>query len=802
MQRTAYIALACAILLAALPGLALAAPPAGIELKAQVGYDGYVQQGRINPIIVDVTNNSAGTNVDGELILRYNDIEYVTPLELPTPSAKRIFLYFPCDNYAPFLSLQVRSKQWNETYEMNQHFKSNKAADTSILVIGSQSGELGVLNQLETVRLHRNLYVNSAASIGGSKTYVGYFKLDEIDPNPKFFARADVVVLSDIDYEQVTPQLAETLKACAAGGTSIVFSLGLNGAGLAGSALEDLCPLAVTGTRQLSSLGSLTQRYGIQPGGMLATYAVGQVKPGASVVADSDGVPAVVRQRWGSGTVTALAFDYSARPFRQNPQLAALFLDTTLSVPENVEVRNWFVHPEPLTKILQRLAEADPMQPLFVLLFLLAYVVLVGPVNFLLLRALKRQTLVWMTIPLIIVSFAYAGLETGRLTRGSDNVTSSFQEVHVYPGASYTPYQSVLMIFTAERTRYSLKVPDKSAFLFASIPQQLDPVGFSGMNPARQFRGLTQGQLDNTLEPTVETTQGKWTMKDYFYQGYAQLPITLAADIKAQPMERGAANATGTFTLNMPFDLDHCYLYGGGGSKQIGRLAGQGTHDIAELVNGAQTQSDTTGEAEDYLLAARSEISDLQRSATGNAMLYRDELLLVGFTREIEPLAKFGNAHKDYQLSMVVIHLPFTPVQDPLAAPETRTIIAGGNGFEVDTPWGYGGPIDEELKFKQDSYVDLNVQLLGKARRANRLTIRTNGRLGRDKMIERISEHVTVYAWSGTGWREVRATPGMNVLDLPMGGVSDSNGLLRLRLVAKTDDLTLSMPRAEAYGGI
>lgn len=795
-------ALLCIVPALALPRCAQAKAPDGIEIAVEVGYDGFVQQGRINPVIVDLKNNSAGTSIQGELVLRYNDIEYITDLNLPTPSEKRIFLYFPCDNYSPYLTLQVRSRQWTEAFDLNQLFKSSRAADTSILVISNQSGELGVLNQLDTVRLHRNLYVNASAAVDSSRTFVSYVRLDQVDPNPKYFARADVVVLGGIDYNQVTPQLAEALKACTAGGTSIVFSLGLNGAGIANSALAELCPLRASGTVQLSNLGDLSRRYGIESGGMQATYAVGELAPGAVVVADSGGVPAVVRQQWGGGTVTALAFDYTARPFRQNPQLGALFLDTLLAVPENVEVRNWFIHPEPLTKILQRLQEADPMPPHFVLLFLAAYIVLVGPVNFLLLRTLKRQTLVWTTIPLIIGSFAYGGLETGRLTRGSDNVTSTFQEMHIYPGASYTPYQNVKLIFTAERTRYELTVPDKSAFLFAGIPQQLEVHGFSGNSPARQFRGLTQGQLDNTAEPRASTTQGKWTSKEYFYQGYANLPVKLSTSIRAQRMEQGAGNAAGSFTLDLPFDLEMCYLHGGTGSKYLGRLAGQGTYDIAALQQlGQSPAQDAAGTAvSNYLLAARTEISELQRGATARALLYRDELLLVGFTDQVPVLAEFKVPHKSYQLSMVVLHLPFTPVKDAQAAAETRCLLTGGAGLEVNVPWGYGAKVEEQLEFAANGYADLGVQLLGQATSATRLTLRTSATLDRNTPVERLTDHLDLFVWSREGWQPLRPTLTGNALDIPLGGIAAPDGSLRLRLVSRTEGLKLSMPRTEAYG--
>jgi hypothetical protein len=48
-----------------------------------------VQLGRVNPIVINLENASQATNLSGDLVLRYNETEYVTRLELPTPSKKR-----------------------------------------------------------------------------------------------------------------------------------------------------------------------------------------------------------------------------------------------------------------------------------------------------------------------------------------------------------------------------------------------------------------------------------------------------------------------------------------------------------------------------------------------------------------------------------------------------------------------------------------------------------------------------------------------------------------------------------------
>src|SRR5439155_17133675 len=112
-------------------------------------------------------------------------------------------------------------------------------------------------------------------------------------------------------------------------------------------------------------------------------------------------------------------------------------------------VSNWFIHPMLASQYLRQLAEAHPMEPLFVLLYLLAYILLIGPANFLILDRFKRRTLVWTTIPLLILTFSTLGMYTGYIRRGANNIAAYLQEVHIYPGASLAPYQTVMLMFTA-----------------------------------------------------------------------------------------------------------------------------------------------------------------------------------------------------------------------------------------------------------------------------------------------------------------------------------------------------------------
>jgi len=91
--RLGFALVIAAVLSAVLVQPAHAKPPEGVTIDAEVGYNGYVALASVNPVIVNLENSSANTNLSGEIALSHNGVEYVSKLELPAPSKKRLFLY-------------------------------------------------------------------------------------------------------------------------------------------------------------------------------------------------------------------------------------------------------------------------------------------------------------------------------------------------------------------------------------------------------------------------------------------------------------------------------------------------------------------------------------------------------------------------------------------------------------------------------------------------------------------------------------------------------------------------------------
>src|SRR5207249_3680581 len=100
---------------------------------------------------------------------------------------------------------------------------------------------------------------------------------------------------------------------------------------------------------------------------------------------------------------------------------------------------------------------------------------------------------------------------------------------------------------------------------------------------------------------------------------------------------------------------------------------------------------------------------------------YRDEVLLCGFTDKLVPPVKLNQRHRQHELSLVVIHLPYTPKLDVPGALQVRTLLTGGSGFELASQgmYGYGwrpGMAESEARrydLQANSYLELTCTASG-----------------------------------------------------------------------------------------
>jgi hypothetical protein len=106
-----------------------------------------------------------------------------------------------------------------------------------------------------------------------------------------------------------------------------------------------------------------------------------------------------------------------------------------------------------------------------------AYILLVGPVNYLVLKRLDRREWAWVTMPALIAIFAVGAYGIGAALRGSDVLVNEVAIVRGAPGTTDGTAQVYVGLFSPSRGTYQLDVPGGALL---SAPVSADFFGGEG----------------------------------------------------------------------------------------------------------------------------------------------------------------------------------------------------------------------------------------------------------------------------------------------------------------------------------
>src|SRR5438552_13258935 len=95
-------------------------------------------------------------------------------------------------------------------------------------------------------------------------------------------------------------------------------------------------------------------------------------------------------------------------------------------------------------------------EPLGIAIFLGIYILLIGPVNFIILRRMRRSELAWATIPAMVLIFSIVAYLIGYQAKGGDLVMIRASVTHSAPGLQEVDAREFTGIFSPLRNNFRL----------------------------------------------------------------------------------------------------------------------------------------------------------------------------------------------------------------------------------------------------------------------------------------------------------------------------------------------------------
>ena len=492
---------AAAILLGPLAITASAADTVGLE--ARVLLQGHTRVGSWMAIEVQLTND--GPAVRGDLRIAGGSqgrTRFSVAVDLPTDSRKTYVLHAQPPAFGR--SVKVELVSGSTTVATADVAYLVHQADQLIVGVVAERPQ-GIIGELDL-----------DPSPSGAAPAIVTLGIADLPERVEGWATLDRLIWQDVDSNGLNDAQVAALRSWIAGGGRLIIAGGTAGIGTLSGFPDDLIPYRPTATVEVAP-ASIAGLVGPLPADAadLPAYA-GELGAGRALATAGDRVVAG-QLDYGSGSVTILGFDPTTSWLAGGNDVEAMwrrFLPSRTGGGAIITSDD-----SQIVNAVNQLASLA-LPPIGGLIALLGgYIVLIGPINYLVLRRLDRRELAWVTMPILIAVFAVASYGFGTALRGSDLILNEVAIVRGAPGATEGMAQVYLGIYSPSRSTYQVQVPG-GALLAAPISGdfviggdagvldvvQGDPslvrdlsVGFSSLRTIRAESATTVPLIEATL---------------------------------------------------------------------------------------------------------------------------------------------------------------------------------------------------------------------------------------------------------------------------------------------------------------
>jgi hypothetical protein len=453
-RRLALALMAAATVSFATSGALAASDPVTIVAKA--GYSGFVKAQQWMPVTIDVTNS--GPDIDGTLEVSaavtpngppIGSASYQTHLSLASGATKHLKAWVIEDQAPSPVSVRI--------------VQNGRVVASADATSGSPATALvGVLSDQPTA-----LDAFGAVHPGGVTATVVHLSLDSLSDSAIQLRAFDLLVVDDFATDTLTTAQRGAITDFVQNGGALLLGTGASWRKTLAGVAPAILPMSIDGTTTLDAVTALDNVSRLE-------VATGALNPGTRAWLAEGGRPLLVNRFVGGGSVTLATFDWSQEPVAglsaTNPLLRQTLVRTMLSYSSGQNIasaKGGFggggsssitERSGSLMQALVSLPALDLPSLVVVGLLVLAYVLLVGPINYLALRALHRRALAWVTVPLIAVVASAGAFGAGVFSKGRAVQTNQVSIVHLEPGWDRAYQESYTGVLTPTRGDFQVKL--------------------------------------------------------------------------------------------------------------------------------------------------------------------------------------------------------------------------------------------------------------------------------------------------------------------------------------------------------
>jgi len=422
-----------------------------VEMSIEVGFDSFFRPNEWTPVRVQVKNN--GNSLTGRLVIRPETSGTVignafsTPIDLPSGSEKSAIINIQARTFPDSIRVEL----------IDDEGFIHTSKEAGLIDLQPQDQLYAVVTGATTAPISL-----SGVHIGGFEAEQAVWDVSNIPDNGIALQSLDMMMLINIDSDNLSTAQRSAIQSWVKSGGHLIVTGGPSAQSTA-LAFRDILPLVPDDSQSIDDLNALAIYSGDYQTNLdeRTVIATGELQADAYILAEQDGLPLLTRREWGAGIVDYLVADPTLEPLVGWDNLSQLWLTMLASRPPQPVWTDGFTRPEYGAESIANLPGVDLLPPIQTLcMFLIAYIILIGPLNYLILSRFNRNGWGWVTIPIVIALFTGIAWTVGFNLRGSEIIVSRTTVVQSWANTDSAQMNQFVGVLSPRRATYSLTVPE------------------------------------------------------------------------------------------------------------------------------------------------------------------------------------------------------------------------------------------------------------------------------------------------------------------------------------------------------
>jgi len=303
-----------------------------------------------------------------------------------------------------------------------------------------------------------NLDILEEVNDGRNEAGVAYLETVDLPEQAAAWNAFNVLIFHDIDSSRLTTGQLEALEDWVSAGGQAVFIGGTNWQQTS-AAVENILPVEISGLVSVPDLPSLMNLAGKpfrDPGPYLVSES--HLQNGEVLLQDS-GLLLLAKSSLGRGNVFFLALDPDQPPLADWEGSETVWRQVVAHMTGLPEWATGVKNGYAAFAALSALPSLSLPSSFNLFLFVLIYVLAIGPANYLILKRIGRREIAWMTIPMLVILFTAVAIVAGYRLKGNEAIVNQMSIAFGHIDGDKLRVQSLLGLYSPNRSTYDLSVP-------------------------------------------------------------------------------------------------------------------------------------------------------------------------------------------------------------------------------------------------------------------------------------------------------------------------------------------------------